>query len=267
LGVPPRGVGLFGTPFGRCCAPRLAACTSYPSRRQPRTPFYAQPPHTPRVSKQVSNLRWQVAQAAEIRWWQRYLKDKNPDEYLRWKKAYWRQLLDQLPFAVQPHMRILDAGCGPAGIFTVLDTCNVTAVDPLLSQYTEKLHHFSPSMYPSVQFVGLPLEKYSPSPATFQVVFCLNVINHVQDIEASLRTLTQSIQPQGWFVLSVDAHKYNFLKWIFKLLPGDILHPHQYNLDEYKAMLGNMHIDLHEVRLYKPHPIFDYYLLIGQKKG
>jgi hypothetical protein len=33
LGVSPRGVGLFGTPFGRCCTPRLAACTYYPSRK------------------------------------------------------------------------------------------------------------------------------------------------------------------------------------------------------------------------------------------
>jgi predicted DCC family thiol-disulfide oxidoreductase YuxK len=35
-GVPPSlpsGVGLYGTPVGRCCAPRLAACTYYPSRK------------------------------------------------------------------------------------------------------------------------------------------------------------------------------------------------------------------------------------------
>jgi hypothetical protein len=30
----PSGVGLCGTPVGRCCAPRLAACTYYPSRAE-----------------------------------------------------------------------------------------------------------------------------------------------------------------------------------------------------------------------------------------
>jgi hypothetical protein len=29
-----QGVGLCGTPVGRCCAPRLAACTYYPSRER-----------------------------------------------------------------------------------------------------------------------------------------------------------------------------------------------------------------------------------------
>ena len=31
------------------------------------------------------NLRWKIAQAAEIRWWQNYLGNRSEKEYLAWE--------------------------------------------------------------------------------------------------------------------------------------------------------------------------------------
>ena len=91
------------------------------------------------------NLRWKIAQAAEIRWWQRYLKNKDTGDYATWKKAYWTKLLSEIGLSalLNPNtaaQKILDAGCGPAGIFMVLTPQHqLTALDPLLNDYEKKL--------------------------------------------------------------------------------------------------------------------------------
>ena len=66
------------------------------------------------------NLRWKVAQAAEIRWWKLYLRRKDPQEYLRRKAAYWRRVLKQAALELLPGQRIRietpgGGGCGEPG--------------------------------------------------------------------------------------------------------------------------------------------------------
>ena len=41
-------------------------------------------------------FRWKIAQAAEIRWWQRYLKNKPTADYAVWKTDYWQILLAEI---------------------------------------------------------------------------------------------------------------------------------------------------------------------------
>ena len=107
-------------------------------------------------------LRWQIAQFFEMRWWRRYLSGKEKDAYLDWKKNYWRALLDRLDLSIPNGATVLDAGCGPAGIFTVLPTNKVDALDPLLDQYERHLPHFRKSDYPQVHFICAPLEQFEP---------------------------------------------------------------------------------------------------------
>ena len=87
----------------------------------------------------MRKLRWKIAQSAEIRWWQRYLKRKPAADYLQWKSAYWKTFLHQIGLKVKASENVLDAGCGPAGVFMVLKDQKVDAVDPLLDQYDKKL--------------------------------------------------------------------------------------------------------------------------------
>ena len=77
------------------------------------------------------NLRWKIAQAFEIRWWQQYLKNKPETDYQNWKTNYWNTFLQKNKVKVEPQERILDVGCGPAGVFMVLPDQEVDAVDPL----------------------------------------------------------------------------------------------------------------------------------------
>lgn len=211
----------------------------------------------------MSNIRWKIAQAAEIRWWQGYLNKKPKADYLKWKMAYWQKLLSDIEVRPASGDRVLDAGCGPAGIFMAFKDQKVDALDPLLDQYNEKLHHFKKEDYPQVKFFSEPLETFQPE-ATYDQVFCLNAINHVADLALCFDHLVRFTKPQGTLVVSIDAHNYWGFKNIFRLLPGDILHPHQYDLKEYKAMLTQRNCTVERCTLYKKEFFFNYYILVAK---
>lgn len=79
----------------------------------------------------------------------------------------------------------------------------------------------------------------------------MNAINHVQDYETAMNNLTESLKPSGVFILTIDAHNYSFFKLLFRAIPGDILHPHQYNLNEYKSHLLKRGVEIEKEILLK----------------
>ena len=160
---------------------------------------------------------------------------------------------------------ILDAGCGPAGIFTVFEKAKVTAIDPLLVQYETELSHFSTEKYPNVAFQNIGLENYKTS-EKFHAVFCLNAINHVSDINLSFDNLIAAARKNADIIVSIDAHNCLFFKYLFRLFQADILHPHQYDLTEYKKLLEQKGVKIQQTILMKKAFFFNYYVLCGTKK-
>ncbi len=209
-------------------------------------------------------LRWRIAQAAEIRWWERYLKQKPKSEYLNWKKNYWTDFLKKINITPLPKERILDAGCGPAGIFMIFENKDVHALDPLLEEYQEKLKHFEKKDYPNVDFISLPLEEFSIT-KPYDKVFCLNAINHVADLDLCFDNIIAATKKGGQLIVSIDAHNYAFFKQLFRLLPGDILHPHQYDLNEYKTMLTTRGCQIERTTLMKKEFFFNYFTIVATK--
>lgn len=208
--------------------------------------------------------RWRIAQWAEVRWWGRYLRRQQKEEYLQSKARYWRRILRQTGLTPAPDTRVLDAGCGPAGIFIVLDRQRVDAVDPLLPEYERRLPHFAPADYPNVRFHSRPLEAFKAE-APYPLVFCLNAINHVADLPAALDRLTRAVAPGGQLLLTVDAHNHAFFRRLFRLLPLDILHPHQYNLREYERMLIDREMRIEKMIRLKKGFFFDYYGMVCRR--
>ena len=213
-------------------------------------------------------FRWKIAQAAEIRWWQRYLKNKPTADYAVWKTDYWQKLLAEIGLSdlntEGGQKSILDAGCGPAGIFMIFKNQKVDALDPLLDEYEAILPHFKKSFYPNVQFYSKPLENFDKKDA-YDAVFCLNAINHVADLARCFDILVAAAKKGGQLIVSIDAHNFLLLKHIFQALPGDILHPHQYDLAEYQAMLTERGCTIDKTILKKYEFIFNYYVLVITK--
>lgn len=189
--------------------------------------------------------------------------NRNREEYLKWKKAYWIQFLESLSLP-EIEGRVLDAGCGPAGIFMALDGAEVTAIDPLLGKYRQNLD-LPPSHFEKIiTFKELGIEDYYMI-EHFDFIFCLNAINHVNDFKKSIHNLSESLQPGGKIIMSIDCHNFTFFQGLFKLLPLDILHPHQYNLKEYIEHLRAEGLRTERTILIKKGFIFNYYALVGRR--
>lgn len=112
------------------------------------------------VAKRKINKKWRIAQFLEIRWWQHYLKKKDVDAYLAAKNNYWQRVLQQIELQVPSGAKVLDAGCGPAGIFMVLPQAELVAIDPLLEAYAQKIEHFEAAAYSWVSFQAQMIEDF-----------------------------------------------------------------------------------------------------------
>jgi 2-polyprenyl-6-hydroxyphenyl methylase/3-demethylubiquinone-9 3-methyltransferase len=67
--------------------------------------------------------------------------------------------------------------------------------------------------------------------------------------------------------MSIDAHNHRWIKRLLRLLPGDILHPHQYDLPEYESMMTARGFQIDRTILIKKDWIFNYYLVVGTLKA
>ncbi len=211
----------------------------------------------------MKKLRWQIAQFFELRWWKSYLGPKDPASYLDWKKNYWHRFLEQSGIQPVPGQHILDAGCGPAGIFTILDHLHPDALDPLLEEYEKTLPHFSKKDWPGTRFFDTDLESFSTT-TQYDLIFCLNAINHVKDLSLAFDRLTALLRPGGTLAVSIDAHNHQWIKHVLRTIPGDILHPHQFDLPEYQLMLTRRGFRIDKCLLIKQERIFNYWLIVAK---
>jgi 2-polyprenyl-3-methyl-5-hydroxy-6-metoxy-1,4-benzoquinol methylase len=210
-------------------------------------------------------IRWKIAQAAELKWWQNYLKNKDTKTYLEWKKSYWIEFLRKCAICLPKNTNCLDAGCGPAGIFIILENNTVDACDPLIDKY-EGLDVFDKTAYVNVNFLKSSIENFNIE-KQYDYIFCLNAINHVADLKNSISKLSELLNEKGTLLLSTDVHRHKFLKAIFRLLPGDILHPQQHSLKDYRKMIAEKNLEITAEILIKRTTIFDYYAFVLKKSN
>jgi len=211
-------------------------------------------------------LRWKIAQWFELQWWKRYLRKQQKASYIAWKKNYWANILQIVSSEIKldASKTIADIGCGPAGIFIALPENKITAVEPLIDEYENQTSFFVKSDYPNTTFIKSAVEDFQAA-QKFDAIFCMNAINHVHNIQQGFEKLKEVCAGDGAIVLSIDAHNYSSFKYLFRMIPGDILHPHQYDLDEYKSLLEKNGWKISTCHLLKQEFFFNHYLLIATK--
>ncbi|AEE48275.1 Methyltransferase type 11 [Haliscomenobacter hydrossis DSM 1100] len=217
------------------------------------------------LENKIYSWRWRLAQFLELRWWRRYLRRLDWEAYVEDKRRHWRKVLTLLDVQLAPGERVLDAGCGPAGIFTLLHEQKVDALDPLLEKYEKKLPGFQLDKFPHVHFQQLMLEQLEVK-ETYDLIFCMNAINHVADLDLALGCLVQALKPNGTLVLSVDVHRHSFFKFIFRLIPGDVLHPQQDDVADYQLFLDEQGLQVEKTLVLKKGWVFDYVVFKARKR-
>lgn len=221
------------------------------------------------VNQQIvkeQSWKWRLAQWLEVRWWQQYLKKKDIEQYLHWKRSYWNEFLVKVGHEFHPQMgaEVLDAGCGPAGIFMVLHHQKLTAIDPLIYHYSQHIRQFDPEWYPWVDFKNQTLEQKLPL-NFFDKVYCLNVINHVHSANESMKNMHDALREGGHLVVSIDVHRYKWVRDFFRLIPLDALHPHQATAKDYIKMCEKSGLTLVKRFTFQKGVIFNYDVMIFVK--
>lgn len=210
------------------------------------------------------NLKWHIAQALEQRWWGWYFSGKEPTTYLQWKQNYWLDFFQRFDLPLFPEGDLLEVGCGPAGAFLILPKENLTVLDPLLPVYRKNHPQFSEAALEGVQLISEPFEQWDPQ-TEFDYIYCFNVINHTAELDKCCEQLARCLKPGGRLYVSVDCHRFKFLNWLFKMIPGDVLHPQQHQSQHYISLLQSSGLRLLKTQLVKREPIFDYNLFIFEK--
>ncbi|MBK7150077.1 MAG: hypothetical protein IPH78_15055 [Bacteroidetes bacterium] len=93
----------------------------------------------------------------------------------------------------------------------------------------------------------------------------MNCINHVQDMEKGFEQLKAVCADGGTLILSIDAHNYSFFKHLFRFIPGDVLHPHQYDLAGYQTFLEKQGFKILKTELLKKEFFFGHWVVVASK--
>lgn len=210
------------------------------------------------------SIKWSLAQFLEVRWWKNYQRSLN-DDYIESKKEYWKKILSSSEMTIPHNKAILDVGCGPSGIYTILEKNKVDCVDSLIEKYEESIHFFSTKQYPNYSFHCVPFEDFEIK-KEYDVVFCLNAINHFRDINSSVQKLYQSLKVGGELLVGIDGHRHTLLKKVFRTIHMDLLHPVQMSLGEYEELFQKQGFETIKTVEYTSGNIFNYYLLKLTKK-
>jgi len=213
-------------------------------------------------------LRWKIAQWWELWWWKKYLRSREKSAYIAWKQSYWERLIEKT--GVQDTWlsadAVLDIGCGPFGLALVHEAIKkpLIAIDPLIVEYEKALPHFDKRDYSCTTFIESTMEQYETD-QLFDFIFCLNAINHVEHIDLSFKKLSKLSASGATLVLGVDAHNFSFFKYLFRWIPGDILHPHQYDLREYERMLEGSGFKILSGYQIKKEFFFTYQVVVAER--
>ena len=168
------------------------------------------------------------------------------------RKEYWQQLLNVLArfHKLTPEDQVVDVGCGPAGILTAIDVpCEKTGVDSLMD-YLQETYDL-PGDIRYIQSTGEALEFED---GFFQVVFCMNVLDHVRSPRTVWQEFCRVLKPGGILTLEVDTFermrywRKRFSRWRRILRRKHEKHPHTFRRQDVLNAAERLHLELlHDV--------------------
>lgn len=126
--------------------------------------------------------------------------DVTPERMTVLLREYWTRyrFLAEILELVQPGgKRVLDAGCGIFAVSRILENCERVAVDRLLKYYRRCYPH-----YEGIECHHGRLERMPFREGEFDIIFCSNTIDCIEQPCQAMRELTRVLTPGGFLVLT-----------------------------------------------------------------
>jgi ubiquinone/menaquinone biosynthesis C-methylase UbiE len=169
--------------------------------------------------------RWRKAQIAEEKAHRAY------KEIYNWSTQSWEAVLRKefsISFKCFTGKRVLEVGCGCLGpIHYINSSCFRVGSDPLLTNYKDLVDTASTTHLVASMAENLPFKDES-----FDVILCINVLDHVMDPHAAAREIRRVIAPGG--LLLLEVYVFNSLpRWLRRRLHlWDRPHPFHFSAAE-----------------------------------
>ena len=150
----------------------------------------------------ISKREWDDSQQHESDYWKFQAKTGNQEQHHRW--GWYRNVCfpNWLPGRSFEGLRVMDVGSGPAGILHYIGAAGYKmAVDPLMGDYMQAGYAVKDNGVSVSSIAGEQLSKVGDD---YDVVFCLNCLDHCKDPQAVLSEIEKCLKTTGTLVLCVD---------------------------------------------------------------
>lgn len=140
-----------------------------------------------------------VKRRAELKYWrERYSAENQSLSNKHYEPLYTSAFgLDRTAYSGK---RVLDIGCGPRGSLEWADVAaQRVGLDPLVPDY-RKLGIDQHNM----EYCAAPSHEIPFPDGHFDLVTCLNALDHVDDFEGTVGEIKRVTKPSGFFLLSVE---------------------------------------------------------------
>jgi SAM-dependent methyltransferase len=176
----------------------------------------------------ITKDRWLKAQEQERRGVER---SDEINQSLKLRRDTWARLLNRLKevIYINESTRILEIGSGPTSIFLSL-RCGIRyALDPNFD-HMFKVNPFLRNIdeYKDVIFISKTAEDFTLDQPRFDLIFSINMLDHVGDLECVVKNIRDLIAPFGILILVVDCYADERVKSFVQFIDPDPAHPHHF---------------------------------------
>jgi 2-polyprenyl-3-methyl-5-hydroxy-6-metoxy-1,4-benzoquinol methylase len=187
----------------------------------------------------------------------------HPNPFINW--LFWQRLrktMDTIERAA-PYQRVLDFGCGSGVLLPFLSDIadNVIAVDVDLIPFERMKAQINfPSNIEVHDTRSFPLDKLSA--ASFDIIIALDVLEHVDDLSSTLKSLLRLLKPGSRLIISGPTENifYKLGRRVAgREYTGDY---HERGIAEIKHQLASLARIEQIAVLYWPMPLFDLFAAI-----
>lgn len=197
----------------------------------------------------VRERRWSVAQSKEEVFWRR--KSVFNSQMERVISRY-GPVIDKISDRLAPYSTILDVGCGPTCAGQLFSVGIKTYLDPLMDSFLKTY----PEKLAKGEKICSTAENIPKPDESFDVVLCVNALDHMFDPEKALDEIHRVLKRGGIFVLGIFLHPLPVAmarRFIERWLPifREDAHPYSYTLKSLRKLLNKYFSVQQEIRVFR----------------